>query len=100
MPQYIKFISEFFPVHRTANSPDAAMDQDRVPVLLAGVHVHETSEKDAAEVDDGDARNEWSATSASHVAVGPTRASSPGLCDTVQTQDGGNGAGRPAPSQL
>lgn len=76
------------------------MDQDRVPVLPAGVHVHEAAEEDAAAVDDGDAGHERAAASAPHVAVGPARARAPGLRDAVQAQDGGDGAGRPAPSQL
>lgn len=76
------------------------MDQDRVPLLPAGVHVHETAEEDAAEVDDGDAGHERSAASAPHVAVGVARARAPEFRDAVQAQDGGDGAGRPAPSQL
>lgn len=76
------------------------MDQDRVPVLSAGVHVHEAAEKDATEVDDGDAGHERSSASASHIAVGLARARAPEFRNTVQAQDGGNGAGRPSPSQL
>lgn len=76
------------------------MDQDRVPVLPAGVHVHEAAEEDAAPVDDGDAGHERPAASAPHVAVGPARARAPGLRDAVQAQNGGDGAGRPAPPQL
>lgn len=76
------------------------MDQDRVPVLPAGVHVHETAEEDATEVDDGDAGHERSAASAPHVAIRPARARAPEFRDAVQTQDGGNGTGRPAPSEL
>lgn len=64
------------------------------------MHVHETAEKDAAEVDDGDARHERSAAPAPHVAIGLARARAPYFHDAVQTQDGGNGAGRLAPSQL
>lgn len=84
-------------VRRAANSPDAAVDQNRVPLLSTGVHVHETAEEDAAAVDDGDAGHERSAASAPHVAVGYARAPHR---DAVQKQDGGNGVGRLAPSQL
>lgn len=77
------------------------MDQDRVLVLPAGVHVHEAAQEDAAAVDDGDAGHERPAASAPHVAVGPAGACAPvRRRDAVQTQDGGDGAGRPAPSQL
>jgi len=87
-------------VPRTANPPDAAMDQDRVPVLLTGMYVHETAEKDATAVDDGDAGHERSATSAPHVAIRPAGTRAPEFGNAIQTQNGGNGTGRPAPSQL
>jgi len=76
------------------------VDQNRVSLLSAGVHVHEAAEEDAIEVDDGNAGHERSAASSSHFAVGATRAGSAEFNDAVQTQDGGNGAGRLAPSQL
>lgn len=87
-------------VPRTSYPPYATLDQDCVPILPSGMHVHETAEKNATKVDDGNAGHEWSAASAPHVAVGPTRACAPEFRDAVQTQDGGNGAGRPASSQL
>lgn len=87
-------------VHRTANPPDAAVDQDRIPQLPSDDNVHETAEKDAAEVDDGNAGHERSATSTTHVAIGVARARATEFRDAVQTQDGGNGTGRLAPSQL
>lgn len=87
-------------VHRTTDPPDAAVDQDRIPLLPPGVHVHETAEKDAAEVDDGNAGHERPATSTAHVAIGAARARAAEFRDAVQTQDGGNGTGRLAPSQL
>jgi len=64
------------------------------------MHVHETAEENAIKVDDGNAGHEWSATSAPYVTVGPTRACASEFSDAVQTQDGGNGASRPASSQL
>jgi len=64
------------------------------------MHVYETAEENATKVDDGNAGHEWSAASTPHVAVGPARTRAPELRDAVQTQDGGNGAGRPASSQL
>jgi len=64
------------------------------------MHVHETAKENATKVDDGNAGHEWSAASTPHVAVGPTRTCAPEFRDAVQTQDGGNGAGRPASSQL
>jgi len=69
------------------------VDQNCVPLLLAGVHVHEAAEKDATEVDDGDAGHERSTASAPHVAIRASRACPTDFSDAVQTQDGGNGTG-------
>lgn len=64
-------------VLRASYPPYATLDQDCVPILSSGMHVHETAEENATKVDDGNAGYEWSATSAPYVAVGPTRACAP-----------------------
>lgn len=80
-------------VHRTTDPSDAAMDQDRIPLLPSGMHVHEAAEKDTAEVDDGNAGHERPTTSTTHVAIGAARARTTEFRDAIQTQDGSNGTG-------